>query len=377
MSLLKRSVVVAILLIMTISLFALPVSASDKEASSEIALAQDAGENFILNRSIFPDWDGASLSFVQSYTNLEGQIIAFLYSVNLKDNVVGRVVVGAKEYNYDVFEAGGAPVPIIPDEKEVLELVNKNLGINIQSGDIVKNSGPSLVYLGYEQYYAVYDIKGSQIGINLRTNKASDMKAISSKMTSPKQYQKLAGEKSLLSYGEYIIQNVPLQGQADPALPSSQHPYGCGPTSGAMIAEYYKNQRSYTDWYAWHADYDYLYAPGHMGTGTLGTMPDNFCDGFEDYAIEENYSFDAHTDVNWNSGDAASAYGTAVTHLDDNEPQAVVFIQAEYADWHYCAVTGYYDYGTRYLTINNPAGEDGYLDASNWPDLIWCFVFPN
>jgi hypothetical protein len=64
--------------------------------SSDIALAQQAGQSFIAQRTqIFPDWASASLSNPQTYYNLQGQINAYLFTIQNNNQTIGRIVVGS------------------------------------------------------------------------------------------------------------------------------------------------------------------------------------------------------------------------------------------------------------------------------------------
>src|SRR5271157_279790 len=78
-------------------------SAVQAAPSSDIDLAQQAGQLFIKQRTqVFPDWVGASLSNPQTYYDLQGQINAYLFSIQHNDQTIGRIVVGSSLYNYSV-----------------------------------------------------------------------------------------------------------------------------------------------------------------------------------------------------------------------------------------------------------------------------------
>ena len=68
--------------VLTLTMLIGSTNAVQAAPSSDIALAQQAGQSFIAQRTqIFPDWASASLSNPQTYYNLQGQINAYLFTI--------------------------------------------------------------------------------------------------------------------------------------------------------------------------------------------------------------------------------------------------------------------------------------------------------
>jgi hypothetical protein len=85
--------------VLTLTMLIGSTNAVQAAPSSDIALAQQAGQSFIAQRTqIFPDWASASLSNPQTYYNLQGQINAYLFTIQNNHQTIGRIVVGSTLY---------------------------------------------------------------------------------------------------------------------------------------------------------------------------------------------------------------------------------------------------------------------------------------
>lgn len=342
-------------------------------AASDADTARQVGQSFIAQRTAhFPEWEGALLTGVQTFHDLDGSVNAYLFGIEADGKTVGRIVVGGSEYNHDVLEAGTAPVPEIPTSSEVAQSVEKDLAIAVTAEQV---GAPKLVYLGYDSYVALYKLGEDSVAFDLRYRKAALAADMESHMTAPEEYRtEASGGKSALLF-QYVNLPVPLRGQVGIGYENN-----CGPTSGAMIAEYYKDYRGKTGFWAWQADHNRLYET--MYTNSVpwpnGTLPWNAGPGFVWYAAERGYSFGTyyHGAYSWDNG-------TIKNCIDVQQPNMIMFwAGAPYATWHYCAITGYWidDYGW-YLIVNNPGSTTGYSDlvnwSANWPYVALHFLYPS
>ena len=359
-----RVLVMAFMVLSILMLSVMSVSAAT-EVRDEMDMARQSGQSYISKAtSSFPDWREATLMNGTAYQNLEGETVAYMFTIQKEAKAIGRIVVGGKSYDYDVFEAGSAPVPQIPDFAELRAAIEKDIDINIDGMAIRE---PRLVYLGYDFYLAVYDVKGESIAFDLRARRVALLQDFESRLISPQQYK----ENKAIIPTRYVIEEndltVPIQGQYDAQVPPAMRSTGCGPASGAMVAEYYKYYWWHYRFYFWPDDFIYLY--GSMGTGGMGTMPWNAGPGFVDYAEHYPISYDFGT--SWNGisiGSSTYYYNQLKSYIDAAKPFMVLFhAGAPYARYHYCTIRGYRveNNPPRIVIINNPSGQ-GYKDEFNY-----------
>lgn len=367
------------LVLLTLMLSVISVSAAP-EALDEMDMARQSGQSYISEPAEpFPEWRGATLASGEEYQNLEGQPVAYMFAIQNGDKVIGRIVVGSKAYDYDVFEAGSASLPQIPDFAELRAVVAKDLDTHI---DRMTIGEPRLVYLGYESYLAVYDINGEAIAFDLRARRVALLRDFKSSLISSQQYQAIKAEIRTRAVIEQTFLPVPLQGQYNSAVPEELRSTGCGPASGAMVAEYYKEERSYSRFYDWADDFEYLY--DSMGTGGMGTMPWNAGPGFVNYAEHAPVSYDFDSDYTGISINYHTYYYNQLkSFINDSQPLMVLFNgDAPYADWHYCAISGFRvkDDPLREMYINDPGGQYGHKEFvsydANWPYIILVWLWP-
>lgn len=334
--------------------------------ATEMDTAQKAGQSFITSAvKLYPEWQGASLVRGQAYQNLEGQVIAYMFAIQKNGQTLGRIVVGSSAYKYDVLEAGSAPPPSIPSASEVKAAIEKDLGTQTRESDIGK---PRLVDLGYDFYLAVYEVKGQSIAFDLRARHVALTSDLKEHLLPPEQYEAQKGGAQPLGWTEWFSLPVPIRYQGDDAIPEDKrNNNNCGPTSGAMIDEYYKQYRGYSRFDDWPADHNRLYETMGTNQGGSGTMPWEAGPGFVTYAAEKQYSFGTTY-----YGPSYNDYNLIKAYMDAQQPIMILFWWgAPYATWHYCTIKGYGTYDTtKYLVINNPWG---YGDIVNW-DANWGWV---
>ncbi len=164
---------------------------------------------------------------------------------------------------------------------------------------------------------------------------------------------------------------------ADPLIPDwMRNNNNCGPTSGAMIAEYYRSSRGWTILPNWPDDHNYLYQSMHTNQFLWfnGTMPQYAGPGFTAYMASRGYYFS----TSWNTA-SISENSYIKTRIDAQQPVLILFWGTPpYAQWHYCAVSGYWidDYGW-YLIVNNPWGYSDLVNwGSNWYGVSLHYLYP-
>jgi len=137
----------------------------DMELAKEVAQAEIAGDI-----SSFPEWEGVVVMDGQPYYNLDGDVICYYFALSKEGSVVGSIVVGSSLYDHAFFQLGSGAPPSIPTAKEVSSSVERDLGLKVPEKDI--GEPLRLVYTEYRFYFAMYDIGGQVIGIDLLRKKA-------------------------------------------------------------------------------------------------------------------------------------------------------------------------------------------------------------
>jgi hypothetical protein len=100
------------------------------KANTEIEVARDSAVSFITEavRS-FSKWEGSTPVDAQIYHDLDGQIVAYMFTVKKRNEVLGRIVVGGPEHKFKVLEGGNAIPPMLPSRSEIEETLQRDQGI--------------------------------------------------------------------------------------------------------------------------------------------------------------------------------------------------------------------------------------------------------
>ena len=356
----KKRVSIALLIVIILAtIFSSGISASavSANAQSDLQQAQTRGQQYISQSGIkvCSNWENAELSNGITCYDLQSNIIGYMFSILKDDEYLGYIIMGNSSYNFDMLEAvSGAPLPSI-SAKEAKAIV-------ANAGKQLDNVQPKLVYLGYRQLYSVYSSGNSQLAIDMNLKNLVDINALTSSLATPQQYQQnrinLMGSL-VQSNTAYNILVVPLENGAN--APSGYNSNDCGPTTGAMISEWWQGDY-YTNLPSWTEDEQELY--GYMDTNRWGlegsfpgTSPTHFGPGFVQYASIHNYpSFSSDWCLNRD-------FSVIQTEINSSRPMGVMFSYYNYyAYWHWCVVTGYDLSGNIYM--NDPNG--GLLTSTNW-----------
>lgn len=175
------SILAILLLFILLSPFSKPAL-----AANEIDTARTAGQIFINSTNIVgmhPSWQNASLDVGKSCFNLDNTVISYLFAIKKNDKVAGRIVVGSSIYNYRVLEASEAPSPVIPDMSELINAVQRDLGMEV-TGTPTDLSKP--LYIGYCGVYASYEINGKPVAFDLWRRKAILISQLNTFIATPK-----------------------------------------------------------------------------------------------------------------------------------------------------------------------------------------------
>jgi len=283
--------------------------------------------------------------------------------------VLGSIVVGSSLYQHAIFEVGNGSPPPVPTAEEVSSSVERCLALKVAAEDI--GEPLQLAYITYGFYFALYEINGQKIAIDLlsgETVPASDLKM---GITPPEQYRQYREERESGSLGKgvQVIRHVPSKLMTDDAIYEEHRNYNnCGPTSGSMIVLYhrrdtYPDQHNYADFDEWakcHSD-------PNDGTGGLyntmkcnqpfpGVSPWDAGPGWIEYAESCGYN-------NFSSDEGEQgtldSYEDIVSYIDQESPIMIMFqVGAPYLEGglipHWCALKGYEHDGTDYIWINDP-----------------------
>lgn len=120
--------------------------------------------------------------------------------------------------------------------------------IGLVANEKVIGKPARLLYLGYGRYYAVYEFDEQAIGIDLLHKCATPLSELKSFMATPEQYKEYVTTYRQLegTNSDPVVLDVPLRNMYDHVLSEgTRGNNNCGPTSGSMIAEYYKLERGF------------------------------------------------------------------------------------------------------------------------------------
>ena len=333
-------------------------------SEDDMALAKTAGASFIKTAVEFhPEWEDALLVEGKHLYDIEGQVIAYLFTLEKNEQAIGRIVVGSSAYNYDVLEAGTSLPPKLPDKQKVP---------NVPSSEL-ESTEPKLTYLGYDKFLAIYTTDQERIVLDLQTGEITKTTEIQSQMISPEEYQKQQEERlrELTTKGVegLVLSGVPNRQQMSDT--------DCGPTAAANIVGYYK-ANGYPNFDSWPTDHDHLYNYMHTDAwGGPGTAPWNAGPGFDDYASSKGYNgFWSNYYIAY-----SELYGSIRGSLYSEWPLLIMFgWGGSYAEWHYCTISGFLELGQgngRYIYIKNPGNTTEYVNYDTEIGVSTIhFIFP-
>jgi hypothetical protein len=284
----KKQILLIIALSLALVLILLP-NTIQGSSESDSKIAQASAQTWLDRTTMLsPElshWKGATAIMTQVYENLEGRVVAYMFGISDGKHIIGHILVGSSEYDYDILEGGTSPPPKIPTPCTVQEAV-KLLDLSLESG--LANSPAKLLYTGVDGYYALYVIQNQEIAVDLISNKAFLASDLKPSIPSPVQYKenKQATEDSkspsiILSAGSGFLNMYYWNGN---------YPSWCGPCSGVSIGAYYRDYRGYGDLYSPDQTmYDYLYYS--MLTYIYGgaTLPQDYGQGFRSMAWACDY----------------------------------------------------------------------------------------
>lgn len=353
------------------------VSPTGTSAQSDIELARQSGLASLADLVMdYPQWQGADLVNGQPYHDLGDQVNVYVFEINKANKALGHMIIGNSAYDYGMLEAGTALPPTVPETEEVQKALERDLGIQVRKEAMGK---PRLVYLGYECYFAMYQVDGQPVLFNMRLERAERVSAdLKVHLASPEQYKADKARKrddvsAQAALAASRILDVPIRYMADGCIPTElRNNNNCAPTSGAMIVGFYKNTRGYANFDSWCADHNRLYNTMGTNGGIIGgTYPWNIGPGWTAYASEKGYSFGTTY-----YGPSLEDWNLLKSYIDASQPVIVMFWGGSpYTNWHACAIKGYNSDPQR-IVINDPWGFETTLDWAahyGWVTIHWLW----
>lgn len=356
----KRKLLIVLSVILTLTLLLTSVAFA-AGGNKEVTLAQQAGQAW-LDRTVVltgepPEWTGASLAAPQVCYGLDGQPSAYMFAMENDGEVVGYTIVGSSDYGYPVLEAADCPPPSIPSADEIKSTLQRDLGLNVEEiGKPIR-----LLYLGFDNLFAVYQAGGQEVAVNLLFYFAVPAANLKTVMPSPEVY-KTNNEAIELSRPEQ------LQGTGDNALSLASATYKflpmgaycggtcyCGPCSGVSIGWYYRTRPSqygpnYPNLPSTNASMYNKFV--NCNGGRLPVFPGEYWPAFKCMTQPQYNNFNCVID----SWPTAGDYWNRVADINNNWPIALFcwnFYYLEDPDMdtpHWMAISGYiypYQHPTR------------------------------
>jgi len=403
----KKILVITLAIILTLSLSFSSVAFS-AGGKTEVALAQQAGQAWLDNTVALTgeplEWIGAYLTTPQVCYDLKGKPDAYMFAIE-NNGIVGHIIVGSSDYGYPVFEASDVPPPAIPSTDEVKSTLKRDLGLKVE-----RIGNPTrLLYLGFDNLYAVYQIGQQEVAENVLFDFAIPVSNLTAAMPSPEAYK--AGKKET---GEAIAKAMsgllPGSGYSPLSLPSSGYKVlpmtyycgcgtsgqtccCCGPSSGVSIGRYW---RDYTGRGGLPSDitmYANLYVSMKTRASDCWTTNANYGPGLVSVLQSSGWAYSYIADSLVTHGD----YENIVNYINAGCPTALSAthwqnaLQKDGGSWpppggHFIAIKGYlfpYSATVQYSIICTDSYSHSnslYLDWDHltyWPWYPWtCTIVP-
>ncbi len=137
----KNLILVGLVLVLTVILLpATVLGSSDNEVNTAQKMAQYWVDSIAIECVELAQWQGAVAISPQPYENLEGEVNAYMFTVSGDKGIVGHMLVGSADYDYDLFEAGESAPMSIPSSDEAI-LAIESLGVTVGSVNEGCNDG--------------------------------------------------------------------------------------------------------------------------------------------------------------------------------------------------------------------------------------------
>jgi hypothetical protein len=284
---------------------------TEKPAENDIETARKSAEDYIEHAAarIFPQWQGCKPEFVTVFKNEQNQEIGSVFFITRDGEVTGKVLVGNSQYDYHVLEADTGTT--INELERDLDMLTPSIATP-QQYKISRDTTQTLKLDEKTFYY------GNPLDVPLRHMAATG------DCTEP------CSSSNSCCTGPYCNNK------------------NCGPTSGAMIMEYWRQWcPNLPDWCD---DQNELYItmlcnhPPHPGV-----LPSDFGPGIEQFADKYGYSFGS-------SCTCPVSYYTIQNDIYNGRPLGLLFTipPDPYPEWHWNAVKGYDTDGGNYAITNDP-----------------------
>ena len=277
-----------------------------------------------------------------------------MFTIGKDKKAVGHILIGNSSYGYPSFQVGKSAPPSIPHIDEVKASLEKDLMWEVDKEEI---SEPArLLYLGIDQFYAIYKIRGQMVGINLIAKHATLASELKSYMPSPQEYKDITKEIRESKPGQLSTEgdeHLPLSPYSGPGGPNGSY---CGPCSGVSIGRYYREHGH--PWLPNDAQmywdlYDTMEADVFGGI----VFPWNYGPGFAISYSEFWYEYKPVV--------TASYYWTVVAYIDCGWPFGLC---GSPVIWHWKTIEGYhYEAGIYSVYTNDSLGYDDEL-------LPWALI---
>jgi len=354
----KKILVIVLAVVLTLTLLLTSVTFAAR-GNKEVDLAQEGGQAWLDRTVEFNgepvQWIGAHLTAPQVCYDLKGKPNAYMFAIENDGVVVGYIIVGSADYGYPMFEAADVPPPSIPSTDEGKSILERDLGLKVE-----KLGKPTrLLYLGFDNLFAVYRVGGQDVAMNLAFDFAIPASDLTAAMPSPEDY-KANKEATQEAKPELLDSSRP----QSPVMPRGlvmleakyleMDPYcsgWCGPASGVSIGRYYRDECDYGDLPSNANMYSELYqlmgtAFWYWLTGWGATMPPDYGPGF--IAMTEDHGYDNFSyayDAILTGGD----YWNRVADINSGWPIALgSLLQLNYPGapdvGHWVAIRGYLYY---------------------------------
>ena len=377
------------------------VSANAPPDSQQIA--HDAGLAFVssLARHWNPGWTDVRLTNPRPTYELDGEEIGYRFTIKQGSNTVGTLIVGSQDFSYRPLELVPLAPLDAPDSDELSDAIDRDLDLDEETGPTGHTGEPihsdKLLYIGYQRKYELYEIDGSEFAFDLvdRSIMPKDELQSSLSQTDGDSNQGNtgavrgpSGASRASSGGGYwsaweVLTGVPIHGQYSSQVDAQYKPNNCGPTTGAMIVDYYRIQQNYSSFDSWTDNHDTLYDT--MDTDNWcplvscpGTPPGYFARGWREYADDKGYDFSYSVTPGWAFG---QTWNKVTGSIDDERPLAVMFASCGSApDWHWNAIKGYGTWvdgdgdETDYMVVNDPGGSNGFDGIVSWSANWRCLT---
>ncbi|SFJ78288.1 hypothetical protein [Thermoflavimicrobium dichotomicum] len=328
-----------------------------------------AVKNFLKHSN---EWDNQQLKVLANLYDIEGNLTAYYIVAEKDGKEAGYFISSSTRDKSPVIQGGLGKSPLTQKVKKEISAGNKVYFLGVSALVGYKNENELRKGLELKRQELVTKLKKKKKFKDAEKMAKAQLKKPETSPENNRKWDFLLSDASFQTQSvivNYIDMNKFVF--LNQNLVSFNPETACGPTAGAMMAEYYENLGLGVRGINYYGKATNLvtHLEEEMNTGVTGTWLDDFRDGLDQHFQHNGQSWSTY------SLDAEGNYAKVRQWIDGNAPLAIMH-QIPFVEWHWQVIVGYrlID-GYPWLSVADPATGSGawvdYYEVDGYSSLVY------